>query len=104
MAYIQICTLGGNQPHLLHFAFDKSPHLRFSPIYVPKQMLMKYICVFTLVGKFYCKPHYCYRLSGLAQRKRPAPAAAAAPVNPKVLTSLVSVFGEKSVFLSELFF
>uniref|UniRef100_A0A8C2BIB8 F-actin monooxygenase n=1 Tax=Cyprinus carpio TaxID=7962 RepID=A0A8C2BIB8_CYPCA len=23
-------------------------------------------------GKFYCKPHYCYRLSGLAQRKRPA--------------------------------
>uniref|UniRef100_A0A671S4Z0 F-actin monooxygenase n=1 Tax=Sinocyclocheilus anshuiensis TaxID=1608454 RepID=A0A671S4Z0_9TELE len=22
-------------------------------------------------GKFYCKPHYCYRLSGLAQRKRP---------------------------------
>ncbi|XP_026142998.1 protein-methionine sulfoxide oxidase mical3a isoform X11 [Carassius auratus] len=34
-------------------------------------------------GKFYCKPHYCYRLSGLAQRKRPAPAAAAAPANPK---------------------
>ncbi|XP_067246173.1 protein-methionine sulfoxide oxidase mical3a isoform X29 [Chanodichthys erythropterus] len=32
-------------------------------------------------GKFYCKPHYCYRLSGLAQRKRPAPAAA--PSNPK---------------------
>ncbi|XP_051726797.1 protein-methionine sulfoxide oxidase mical3a isoform X26 [Ctenopharyngodon idella] len=32
-------------------------------------------------GKFYCKPHYCYRLSGLAQRKRPAPAAA--PLNPK---------------------
>nr|XP_023647088.1 protein-methionine sulfoxide oxidase mical3a-like isoform X16 [Paramormyrops kingsleyae] len=25
-------------------------------------------------GKFYCKPHYCYRLSGQAQRKRPAPA------------------------------
>uniref|UniRef100_A0A8K9XFD6 F-actin monooxygenase n=1 Tax=Oncorhynchus mykiss TaxID=8022 RepID=A0A8K9XFD6_ONCMY len=22
-------------------------------------------------GKFYCKPHYCYRLSGQAQRKRP---------------------------------
>uniref|UniRef100_A0A452GMY5 F-actin monooxygenase n=1 Tax=Gopherus agassizii TaxID=38772 RepID=A0A452GMY5_9SAUR len=22
--------------------------------------------------KFYCKPHYCYRLSGYAQRKRPA--------------------------------
>uniref|UniRef100_A0A8C2IRF2 F-actin monooxygenase n=1 Tax=Cyprinus carpio TaxID=7962 RepID=A0A8C2IRF2_CYPCA len=33
-------------------------------------------------GKFYCKPHYCYRLSGLAQRKRPA---APAPVNAKVL-------------------
>uniref|UniRef100_A0A673LMJ9 F-actin monooxygenase n=1 Tax=Sinocyclocheilus rhinocerous TaxID=307959 RepID=A0A673LMJ9_9TELE len=48
-------------------------------------------------GKFYCKPHYCYRLSGLAQRKRPAPAAAA-PVNPKVLTSLASVFGERSMF------
>ncbi|KAM8892765.1 protein-methionine sulfoxide oxidase mical3a isoform 4-T12 [Spinachia spinachia] len=27
-------------------------------------------------GKFYCKPHYCYRLSGYAQRKRPAPSAA----------------------------
>ncbi|XP_056137147.1 protein-methionine sulfoxide oxidase mical3a isoform X1 [Lampris incognitus] len=26
-------------------------------------------------GKFYCKPHYCYRLSGQAQRKRPAPAS-----------------------------
>uniref|UniRef100_A0A671SGH3 F-actin monooxygenase n=1 Tax=Sinocyclocheilus anshuiensis TaxID=1608454 RepID=A0A671SGH3_9TELE len=48
-------------------------------------------------GKFYCKPHYCYRLSGLAQRKRPAPAAAA-PVNPKVMTSLASVFGERSMF------
>ncbi|XP_034391978.1 protein-methionine sulfoxide oxidase mical3a isoform X4 [Cyclopterus lumpus] len=24
-------------------------------------------------GKFYCKPHFCYRLSGYAQRKRPAP-------------------------------
>ncbi|NWU95733.1 MICA3 monooxygenase, partial [Upupa epops] len=23
-------------------------------------------------GKFYCKPHYCYRLSGYAQKKRPA--------------------------------
>nr|XP_055030898.1 protein-methionine sulfoxide oxidase mical3a isoform X9 [Misgurnus anguillicaudatus] len=32
-------------------------------------------------GKFYCKPHYCYRLSGQAQRKRPAPAPA--PLNPK---------------------
>uniref|UniRef100_A0A673ZSL7 F-actin monooxygenase n=1 Tax=Salmo trutta TaxID=8032 RepID=A0A673ZSL7_SALTR len=27
-------------------------------------------------GKFYCKPHYCYRLSGQAQRKRPAPTPA----------------------------
>ncbi|KAM6937070.1 protein-methionine sulfoxide oxidase mical3a [Xenentodon cancila] len=27
-------------------------------------------------GKFYCKPHYCYRLSGYAQRKRPAPSPA----------------------------
>uniref|UniRef100_A0AAY4DU29 F-actin monooxygenase n=1 Tax=Denticeps clupeoides TaxID=299321 RepID=A0AAY4DU29_9TELE len=27
-------------------------------------------------GKFYCKPHYCYRVSGQAQRKRPAPTAA----------------------------
>ncbi|XP_020857299.1 F-actin-monooxygenase MICAL3 isoform X13 [Phascolarctos cinereus] len=26
-------------------------------------------------GKFYCKPHYCYRLSGYAQRKRPAVAS-----------------------------
>nr|XP_033806794.1 F-actin-monooxygenase MICAL3 isoform X12 [Geotrypetes seraphini] len=25
-------------------------------------------------GKFYCKPHYCYRQSGYAQRKRPAAA------------------------------
>ncbi|KAF7698949.1 hypothetical protein HF521_003691 [Silurus meridionalis] len=32
-------------------------------------------------GKFYCKPHYCYRLSGQAQRKRPAPPAA--PLQPK---------------------
>ncbi|XP_019217460.1 protein-methionine sulfoxide oxidase mical3a isoform X24 [Oreochromis niloticus] len=32
-------------------------------------------------GKFYCKPHYCYRLSGYAQRKRPAPSAA--PVTAK---------------------
>ncbi|KAK7160461.1 hypothetical protein R3I93_008185 [Phoxinus phoxinus] len=37
-------------------------------------------------GKFYCKPHYCYRLSGLAQRKRPAPAAAPSiPKEPQVL-------------------
>ncbi|KAG9335203.1 hypothetical protein JZ751_005555, partial [Albula glossodonta] len=32
-------------------------------------------------GKFYCKPHYCYRLSGQAQRKRPAPNTA--PLNAK---------------------
>ncbi|XP_055011975.1 protein-methionine sulfoxide oxidase mical3a isoform X2 [Boleophthalmus pectinirostris] len=30
-------------------------------------------------GKFYCKPHFCYRLSGYAQRKRPAPSPAPAP-------------------------
>ncbi|XP_070828909.1 protein-methionine sulfoxide oxidase mical3a isoform X2 [Chaetodon trifascialis] len=30
-------------------------------------------------GKFYCKPHYCYRLSGYAQRKRPAPSPAPVP-------------------------
>uniref|UniRef100_A0A4W6E2J1 F-actin monooxygenase n=1 Tax=Lates calcarifer TaxID=8187 RepID=A0A4W6E2J1_LATCA len=34
-------------------------------------------------GKFYCKPHYCYRLSGYAQRKRPAPSPA--PITAKVL-------------------
>ncbi|XP_043979590.1 protein-methionine sulfoxide oxidase mical3a isoform X24 [Gambusia affinis] len=33
-------------------------------------------------GKFYCKPHYCYRLSGYAQRKRPAPSPSA-PVSVK---------------------
>ncbi|KAM4553580.1 protein-methionine sulfoxide oxidase mical3a [Fundulus diaphanus] len=44
-------------------------------------------------GKFYCKPHYCYRLSGYAQRKRPAPSPA--PVStkekqtPKTATSTV---------------
>ncbi|KAJ8269534.1 hypothetical protein COCON_G00121410 [Conger conger] len=27
-------------------------------------------------GKFYCTPHYCYRQSGHAQRKRPAPTVA----------------------------
>uniref|UniRef100_A0A8C5CKK3 F-actin monooxygenase n=1 Tax=Gadus morhua TaxID=8049 RepID=A0A8C5CKK3_GADMO len=27
-------------------------------------------------GKFYCKPHYCYRSSGQGQRKRPAPSPA----------------------------
>ncbi|CAJ1057203.1 protein-methionine sulfoxide oxidase mical3a isoform X11 [Xyrichtys novacula] len=30
-------------------------------------------------GKFYCKPHYCYRMSGYAQRKRPAPSTAPIP-------------------------
>ncbi|KAM8861256.1 protein-methionine sulfoxide oxidase mical3a isoform 1-T3 [Synchiropus picturatus] len=34
-------------------------------------------------GKFYCKPHYCYRLSGYAQRKRPAPEPAPVPVKEK---------------------
>ncbi|XP_014906517.1 protein-methionine sulfoxide oxidase mical3a isoform X4 [Poecilia latipinna] len=34
-------------------------------------------------GKFYCKPHYCYRLSGYAQRKRPAPSPSPAPVSAK---------------------
>ncbi|XP_053355816.1 protein-methionine sulfoxide oxidase mical3a isoform X23 [Clarias gariepinus] len=38
-------------------------------------------------GKFYCKPHYCYRLSGQAQRKRPAPQAA--PLQPKEAQSPV---------------
>uniref|UniRef100_A0A4W6E235 F-actin monooxygenase n=1 Tax=Lates calcarifer TaxID=8187 RepID=A0A4W6E235_LATCA len=36
-------------------------------------------------GKFYCKPHYCYRLSGYAQRKRPAPSPA--PITAKVLVN-----------------
>uniref|UniRef100_A0A3Q3E5J2 F-actin monooxygenase n=1 Tax=Labrus bergylta TaxID=56723 RepID=A0A3Q3E5J2_9LABR len=31
---------------------------------------------FDVEDKFYCKPHYCYRLSGYAQRKRPAPSPA----------------------------
>uniref|UniRef100_A0A3Q0RSC0 F-actin monooxygenase n=1 Tax=Amphilophus citrinellus TaxID=61819 RepID=A0A3Q0RSC0_AMPCI len=33
-------------------------------------------------GKFYCKPHYCYRLSGYAQRKRPAPSESLMPQTP----------------------
>lgn len=37
-------------------------------------------CFFLSAGKFYCKPHYCYRLSGYAQRKRPA----VAPLSGKV--------------------
>ncbi|KAM6945983.1 protein-methionine sulfoxide oxidase mical3a [Aplochiton taeniatus] len=39
-------------------------------------------------GKFYCKPHYCYRRSGQAQRKRPAPALASP--TPKVPMPLAS--------------
>ncbi|XP_077425469.1 protein-methionine sulfoxide oxidase mical3a isoform X5 [Vanacampus margaritifer] len=34
-------------------------------------------------GKFYCKPHYCYRLSGYGQRKRPAPSPSSAPTTSK---------------------
>ncbi|XP_057691566.1 protein-methionine sulfoxide oxidase mical3a isoform X11 [Corythoichthys intestinalis] len=30
-------------------------------------------------GKFYCKPHYCHRLSGYAQRKTRAPSPSPAP-------------------------
>ncbi|XP_035521618.1 LOW QUALITY PROTEIN: protein-methionine sulfoxide oxidase mical3a [Morone saxatilis] len=37
-------------------------------------------------GKFYCKPHYCYRLSGYAQRKRPAPSPA--PITAKLSSSV----------------
>uniref|UniRef100_A0A7N8X8V8 F-actin monooxygenase n=1 Tax=Mastacembelus armatus TaxID=205130 RepID=A0A7N8X8V8_9TELE len=37
-------------------------------------------------GKFYCKPHYCYRLSGYAQRKRPAPSPG--PITAKVIVCL----------------
>lgn len=44
-------------------------------------MYLLMLCV-SPTGKFYCKPHYCYRLSGYAQRKRPAPSAA--PVTAKV--------------------
>lgn len=39
-------------------------------------------------GKFYCKPHYCYRLSGYAQRKRPAPSPAPAPAKVPPFCSL----------------
>lgn len=41
-------------------------------------------------GKFYCKPHYCYRVSGYAQRKRPAPSPA--PATAKVLCDSVIHF------------
>uniref|UniRef100_A0A665W8Z2 F-actin monooxygenase n=1 Tax=Echeneis naucrates TaxID=173247 RepID=A0A665W8Z2_ECHNA len=40
-------------------------------------------------GKFYCKPHYCYRLSGYAQRKRPAPSPS--PITNKVLLFIYSM-------------
>lgn len=39
------------------------------------------------VGKFYCKQHYGYRLTGMAQRKRPAPITAP-PHSAQVLRSL----------------
>lgn len=41
------------------------------------------------LGKFYCKPHYCYRLSGYAQRKRPAPSPAAVTTKVPVLVYLL---------------
>ncbi|XP_014860807.1 PREDICTED: protein-methionine sulfoxide oxidase mical3a-like isoform X24 [Poecilia mexicana] len=46
-------------------------------------------------GKFYCKPHYCYRLSGYAQRKRPAPSPApvSAKENQTPLTPIQTVDG-----------
>ncbi|XP_059916782.1 protein-methionine sulfoxide oxidase mical3a isoform X2 [Gadus macrocephalus] len=37
-------------------------------------------------GKFYCKPHYCYRSSGQGQRKRPAPS----PALPRPKTEIVA--------------
>uniref|UniRef100_A0A4W6E1Y1 F-actin monooxygenase n=1 Tax=Lates calcarifer TaxID=8187 RepID=A0A4W6E1Y1_LATCA len=48
-------------------------------------------------GKFYCKPHYCYRLSGYAQRKRPAPSPA--PITAKVLVFiyLMKIGGKSSL-------
>lgn len=42
-------------------------------------------CFLLSAGKFYCKPHYCYRLSGYAQRKRPA----VAPLSGKVTASFL---------------
>ncbi|KAJ3595805.1 hypothetical protein NHX12_002219 [Muraenolepis orangiensis] len=39
-------------------------------------------------GKFYCKPHYCYRSSGQGQRKRPAPSPIAA--RPKEMTTMAA--------------
>lgn len=44
--------------------------------------------VLASVGKFYCKPHYCYRLSGYAQRKRPAVAPLSGKVWPSTLVWL----------------
>uniref|UniRef100_A0A8C5FQX4 F-actin monooxygenase n=1 Tax=Gadus morhua TaxID=8049 RepID=A0A8C5FQX4_GADMO len=43
-------------------------------------------------GKFYCKPHYCYRSSGQGQRKRPAPSPALP--RPKVTSTPCSSFPE----------
>ncbi|XP_058273406.1 protein-methionine sulfoxide oxidase mical3b isoform X12 [Hemibagrus wyckioides] len=49
-----------------------------------------------LQGKFYCKQHYGYRLTGMAQRKRPAPitspphSAQAPPASPPTPMSLSS--------------
>lgn len=45
-------------------------------------LLIWFVFLVYPAGKFYCKPHYCYRLSGYAQRKRPAPAPA--PISTKV--------------------
>ncbi|XP_078138967.1 protein-methionine sulfoxide oxidase mical3a [Centroberyx gerrardi] len=42
-------------------------------------------------GKFYCKPHYCYRLSGQAQRKRPAPAPAPLPAKENQAPQIAAV-------------
>ncbi|XP_058883526.1 protein-methionine sulfoxide oxidase mical3a-like isoform X9 [Acipenser ruthenus] len=44
-------------------------------------------------GKFYCKPHYCYRLSGYAQRKRPAEAPLTAKENKVSLPDPVAADG-----------
>ncbi|XP_058841696.1 protein-methionine sulfoxide oxidase mical3a isoform X21 [Acipenser ruthenus] len=44
-------------------------------------------------GKFYCKPHYCYRLSGYAQRKRPAEVPLTAKENKVSLPDPVAADG-----------
>uniref|UniRef100_A0A673WSU5 F-actin monooxygenase n=1 Tax=Salmo trutta TaxID=8032 RepID=A0A673WSU5_SALTR len=43
-------------------------------------------------GKFYCKPHYCYRSSGQAQRKRPAP-------TPALLNAKLNYFDYRDQFM-----